>query len=84
MADSKTDLTFKDCSEYILCRSGDESFSRCKFTGTHCVADEAGLECSMWEEEKVEILSEKLKELHKMYQKLLKDCAQPDISSQSS
>jgi len=52
------ELTFTDCSEYTLCRFGDETFSRCKFTGTYCEADEAGLECHMWEEEKAEILKE--------------------------
>ena len=57
MVDSEH-LTYRDCSEYILCRSGDECFSRCKFTGTYCVADEAGEECSMWEEEKAEILTD--------------------------
>jgi len=58
MVDTKTDLTFKDCSEYICVSYGDESQSRCKITGRLCMADEEGLDCSMWEEEKTEILKE--------------------------
>ena len=57
MVDSEH-LTYRDCSEYICLSYGDESQSRCKITGVLCVADEAGEQCSMWEEEKAEILRE--------------------------
>ena len=52
MADSDTELTFKDCSEYIRVTAGDESQSRCKIIDGLCMADEAGLVCGIWEDEK--------------------------------
>ena len=62
MVDSEH-LTYRDCSEYICLSYGDESQSRCKITGVLCVADEAGEQCSMWEEEKAEILKEAQEQL---------------------
>lgn len=46
-------LTYRDCPYYTRISAGDEAFSRCCISGGFCDADEAGLECDTWNEEKL-------------------------------